>query len=260
MPDPTLADHETRIARLEQAAGLPPLTPVPTTTPAPAAPRARYPAELLGGSWYLTLPTGKQGDPDTVRQPQLAKYMSKYFDLTPAGDGAVFRAWHGGVTTSGSPNPRSELRECTAGGSSLAKWSAAKGTHTLTVEGQVNRLTKVRPHVVLWQVHGDDDDVCVFRLEGSKLWITNGDDNHGHLVTDQLLLGQRYELKGQFANGTARFWFNGSSVDYQVRSSDSGCYFKAGCYLQSNPKSAPGESTSEYAEVVVYRAVVTHAS
>jgi hypothetical protein len=118
-------------------------------------------------SWYLTLPTGKPGSPDTVKLPALKTYSSKFFELTPAGDGVVFRAWHGGVTTQNSPNPRSELRECNADGS-LAWWPMRTGRHAMTVVGQVNRLTKVQPHVVLHQIHGRNDDTTVWRLEGTS--------------------------------------------------------------------------------------------
>lgn len=234
--------------------------PAEQPEPLPDTPgTARYPGDIVGPSWYLTLPTGTQGSPDTVHQPQLATYTSKYFELTPAGDGVVFRCWHGGVTTSGSANPRSELREMSSGGADKAAWSCARGTHTQTVVGQVNRLTKVRPHVVLHQIHGADDDVTVWRLEGSKLWITDGDNPHGFLVDDAFQLGQRYELKTIAHDGEIGYWYNGKPLSYTVKSTDPGCYFKAGCYAQTNPVSAPGESTDEYAETVVYSVTVTHA-
>jgi hypothetical protein len=54
------------------------------------------------------------------------------------------------------------------------------------------------------------------------------------------------------------FLYNGKVVPYTVSSTSTSNYFKAGAYLQSNPTSAPGESTEEYAEVVIYSAVVTH--
>jgi hypothetical protein len=79
--------------------------------------------------------------------PKLATYSSAFFQLNDTRDGIIFRTWHGGVTTSGSPNPRSELREETANGTQHAKWNAGTGRHSMTVVGQVNRLTKVRPHV-----------------------------------------------------------------------------------------------------------------
>lgn len=53
-----------------------------TSAPAPELGNpasARTPYGLLGGDWYLTLPTGKPGSPDTVRQPALAGYSSDWF-------------------------------------------------------------------------------------------------------------------------------------------------------------------------------------
>jgi hypothetical protein len=230
----------------------------PAAEPDPTPGAARYPADIVGPNWYITLPTGRQGSPDTVHQPEFATYSSRYFELTEAHDGVVFRCWHGGVTTSGSSNPRSELREMVNGGADKAAWSCTTGTHAQTVVGQVNRLTKVRPHLVLWQIHGADRDVTVFRVEGTNLWITNGNDPHGHLVTDSFRLGERYELKGEAANGQVHYWYNGQPIDYTVRATDTGCYFKAGAYAQTNPQSAPSESTTEYDEVVIYRVTVSH--
>ena len=64
-------------------------------------------------NWYLTLPTGHKGDPDTVALPKLADHSCTVFHLNDAKDGIVFTANAGGVTTSGSSYPRSELREMT---------------------------------------------------------------------------------------------------------------------------------------------------
>jgi hypothetical protein len=231
----------------------------PTPAPTPVPPSVRYPADVCGKGWYLTLPiAGPKGSAKEIHQPELATYADKYFSLTPAGDGMIFRAWHGGVTTSGSPNPRSELRECNADGS-LASWSCAKGHHRIVVEGQVNRLTKVRPHVVCAQIHGASNDVTVFRREGSQLWITNGNDNHAYLVDGNLAIGQRYSIGFDVTNGTISYLYNGSLLPFTLKSSDPGSYFKAGCYAQTNPTSAAGESTDEWDEVVVFSVAVTHA-
>ena len=87
-------------------------------------------ARVLDASdWYLTLPTGSKGKPDTVQPPKLADYSSKWFHATSDKDGIVLTANAGGVTTSGSSYPRTELREMT--GSKLAAWSNTQGTHTL---------------------------------------------------------------------------------------------------------------------------------
>jgi hypothetical protein len=126
--------------------------PTPDPLPGPTPGEVQFPGDIIGPNWYLTLPTGTQGSPDTVRMPKLATYSSAFFQLNDTRDGIIFRTWHGGVTTSGSPNPRSELREETANGPNTPSGNAGTGRHSMTVVGQVNRLTKVRPHVVLHQI------------------------------------------------------------------------------------------------------------
>jgi poly(beta-D-mannuronate) lyase len=208
--------------------------------------------------WYLTLPTGQPGSPDTVHLPALASYSSKYFELTPDGKGATFRVWHGGVTTVGSKNPRSELREETDGGQAHASWTSKTGRHRLVVRGRVNRLTKVRPHVVIGQIHDAADDVSMFRVEGSNLWLTAGDSPHGYLLDGNFALGRDYEIGFDVSGGVISYLYNGKVVPYTLTADFSGAYFKCGAYLQSNPTSAPSESMAEFAEVVIYSAVVTH--
>ncbi|WP_407692222.1 polysaccharide lyase family 7 protein [Pseudonocardia xinjiangensis] len=66
-----------------------------------------------------------------------------YFHLDQAGDGVVFIANAGGVTTSGSSCPRSELREMD--GDRKAGWSNRAGTHTLSVRQAVTRLPAANP-------------------------------------------------------------------------------------------------------------------
>ena len=234
-----------RAAVLDTVAALGVVTP-----PAPTGPTS---VDL--SRWKLTIPEVRDGKVVEIKPPALATYTDRYFARV---DGALrFRCWHGGATTSGSSNPRSELRELNADGT-LAKWSTRKGRHELTVRGQVNRLTKVRPHVVLAQLHGGDDDVTTFRLEGQKLWITRGDDTHAHLVTDDFRLGQPYELRILAVDGEISYAYQGREVAYRLDADDDSVYAKAGAYLQSNPKTAPGESTDEYAEVLIYGAQVTH--
>lgn len=226
----------------------------PESTPAPGPS-----AGVDLARWKLTIPErDANGKVVEIKPPALATYSSRYF--TRLDGGAVrLRVWHGGQTTANSPNPRSELRE-RVGGLPEGYWDATKGWHTLIVEGQVDRLTKVRPHLVLAQIHGGGDDVTVFRVEGAKLWITDGDNNHGFLIDDAFTLGRRYTLGLDVEDGHIAYQYNGRPVPFTLRTSDTSCYFKAGAYLQSNPASAPDESPDEYAEVVVYSATVTHGS
>ena len=224
-----------------------------------ASPPLPPPPPASGGvdlsRWKLTIPETKDGKVVEIRPPALATYSSKYFDRLP--DGSLrFRCWHGGGTTSGSSNPRSELRE-RVGDDPEGYWAAGKGRHVMEFSGQVNRLTKVKPHVVLGQVHDEDDDVCVWRVEADKLWLTRGDDPHGYLVDSAFQLGKPYTCRYEINAGNYAFFYNGQKVPYTLRATAKS-YFRAGNYLQSNPKTAPSESTTEYSEVILTAVRVEH--
>ena len=262
-------DRRAYAIRARNAAGLSPLSltlylPTPSPTPAPGptpapAPGVRYPADIFGKNWYLTLPVPRaDGLATEIHQPALATYTSKYCELTPDRTGIVFRVWHGGATTKGSKNPRSELREEINDGAGHAAWSSTDGRHRMVVEGQVNRLTKVRPYVVIAQIHDAADDVTVFRVENSQLWITAGNTPHGYLLDPNFALGRRYQIGFDVSGGVISYLYNGKVVPYTLSAATTGAYFKAGNYLQSNPTTAPTESTDEYAEVVIYSVAVTH--
>jgi hypothetical protein len=219
-----------------------------------------YPADVLNlRPWKLTLPVAKGGKVVEVRQPELAAYINdRYFGLTDDKTGVRFCVWHGGATTSGSANPRSELREMTADGSDERAWSWKSGHHTMEIVGQVNRLTKVKPHTVIGQIHGKSDDLTVWRVEGSKLYATKGNDPHAHLVDGNFQLGQPYTIKFDVTGGKCSYYYNGTKLPFTLSSSDTASYFKAGAYLNSNPTTAPTESPDEYTEVVINRVTVTH--
>lgn len=224
----------------------------PNPNPAPT-----YPADISGPNWKVTLPLVSSGKVVEIKPPDFLTYSNdKFFKLNSAKDGIIFTVFHGGGTTSGSSNPRSELRE-RYNNDPEGYWNAGTGTHTMEVVGQVNRLTKVKPHVVIAQVHDDQDDVSVWRVEGNQLWLTKGDTSHGHLVDSNFQLSKKYTLKYVITNGKYEYYYNDTKVDFTLSNSNKS-YFKAGNYLQSNPSSAPGESTSEYSEVVIYSVKVEH--
>jgi hypothetical protein len=235
------------------------------------------PAEVLHlQNWKLTLPVKpehvtptmtRNGSAYEVSQHELAKYEeASCFFVTDDGKGVVMRVHHGDLVTHGSHNPRCELREMTSDGMDTHDWSGKSGTHTLVVEGQVNRLTAKTRTVVLAQVHNDppkgsgkkSKDLTVFRLEGTTLYVTNDNDDQWHTVTTDFALKTRYTLKIEVKDGNTSYWYNGKRMDFTLPNHDSTNFFKAGNYLQSNEKSAKGESTKEYAEVVLYSVTVTH--
>lgn len=202
-------------------------------------------------NWKLNLPICPYTE---IKQPQLATYenSSWFYD---DGPDVVFRANAGGCTTSGSSYARSELREMANGGGSNASWNPSSGTHTMTVMLSMSTGTLVaKPHVVGAQVHDASDDVCTFRLEGTSLYLTDGDNPHGTLITSSYVNGTMFEAKFVGSGGSIKAYYNGALV--ATRSAGSGCYFKTGCYIQSN--TSKGDASNAYGEVRIRSIVVTH--
>ncbi|MGI5213658.1 polysaccharide lyase family 7 protein [Plantactinospora sp. CA-290183] len=219
----------------------------------------RYPAEILDlRNWKVTLPTGSAGSPTEIKQPALATHATDpWFRVTPTCDRVQFRAPVNGVTTSGSSYPRSELREMTNNGTSNASWSSTSGTHTLVVDQAITDLPGDKPHVVAGQIHGGSDDVSVFRLEGSNLYVTNDDNSHHKLVTSSYVLGTRFEAKFVVSGGQVRAYYNGV-LQTTISRSFSGAYFKAGAYTQANCTNSAPCSATNFGQVLVYGISVTH--
>lgn len=217
-----------------------------------------YPAEVLDlANWKLTLPTGDDGDPDEIKQPDLAEFVADpWFVPTPECDGVRFRAAVDGVTTGGSKYPRAELREMGEDGDEAA-WSTTEGTHTLDVELAFTSLPEGKPHVVGAQVHGGDDDVTVFRLEGTSLYVTDGDESQHHLITDDYQLGTRFHAKFVAADGEITAYYNGEPQTTLESDADE-AYFKTGAYTQANCDNADPCDPDNYGEAIVYEVTVNH--
>jgi Alginate lyase len=210
-------------------------------------------AILDPSDWYLTLPTGHKGDPDTVEMPKLADFSCSAFHLNDGKDGVVFTANAGGVTTSGSSYPRSELREMD--GSNHASWTNTHGTHTLTVRQAVTTLPKAKPEVVTAQIHDANDDVLEVRLEGSRLTAQYNDGKTEVTLDPHYKLGTAYDLTITASGGRIRVDYNGAKK-LDIAKKGSGWYFKSGSYIQSN--TSKGDKASAVAVVVIYRLAVKH--
>ncbi|MBH5338339.1 polysaccharide lyase family 7 protein [Streptomyces pactum] len=220
---------------------------------------AEVPADVVDLSdWKVTLPIGEEEDPTEIFQPQLDGYShDPYFTVADSGDAVRFRAPVNGVTTGGSSYPRSELREMESGGGDEITWSSTAGTHTMTLREAFTHLPEDKPHVVGAQIHGGDDDVTVLRLEGSKLWITDGDTAHHHLITDDYALGTVFELRYVVSDGEIEVYFNGE-LETTLGHFDSTNYFKAGAYTQANCSNSSPCGTANYGEVELHAVHVTH--
>ncbi|MBB4688377.1 polysaccharide lyase family 7 protein [Amycolatopsis jiangsuensis] len=216
------------------------------------------PADVLDlQNWYLGLPIGEKEHPQNVKQPELATYsVDPWFRATDDCTAVQFRAAVNGVTTSGSDYPRSELREMTDSGKEEASWSSTSGTHTMVIDEAITAAPEGRPNIVAGQIHGSDDDLSVFRLEGSKLYVTDEDEKHT-LLTSDYELGTRFQAKFVVSDGKIKAYYNGD-LKATLSKKFSGAYFKAGAYTQANCEKTSPCSDSNYGEVKIYDLDVSH--
>lgn len=234
------------------------------------------PADFAGPRFQkLTLPIDgpdSGGTADEVVPPQLNTYNRQPYCWMYKPGMLVHGVYHGGATTPGSDNPRSEWRETNTDGS-LAKWDGTQGYNKMVLPSlAINRLTPVKPAAVLAQIHNGSDDISVLRAEGVKdwrgrltsnvdMWLTKGDHKYVRLgrvqYTDRMAFGF-YALDGLLHvafNGKA--WHPSRSFQIEVPED---CFFKWGLYLQSNPETAPSESRWSYAQAAFFQPpLVVHA-
>lgn len=219
-----------------------------------------YPSQILDlSNWKETLPIGPSESPTEIKQPTLATYSKTPFFIANATcDGVIFRAPVNGVTTSGSGYPRSELREMTNRGATNASWSTTSGAHSMTITQAITAVPKSKKHVVAGQIHDSSDDVIVIRLEYPKLFIDiNG--TTGPTLDANYALGKKFTVQFVAAEGKIKVHYNGNQQPvYTLSKSNSGNYFKAGAYTQSNCSKEAVCDASNYGEVVVYNLKLQH--
>ncbi len=214
---------------------------------------SQLPVQVLDLSdWKLTIPfdTPRPGKPDEVLQPELDSFTDpRCFYLSAEKDAVLFRAACGSPTTKGSSYPRSELRQMSVGGEHETQWSTDDNQRqVMSVEQAVTALPLKKPHVVCAQIHDADDDLLMIRLEKKKLFIER--EGQADVVMEpNYQLGQRFQLQIAAGEGRVEVWYNGElKLNWPV--SRSGCYFKVGCYTQSNL--SKGDEAEAYGEVAVY--------
>jgi poly(beta-D-mannuronate) lyase len=208
------------------------------------------------GNWKLTIPVGDHDDPKEIEQPKLSTFQDpRFFHVDATRTGVVFRAGVDGVTTSGSDYPRSELREMSGGGRKEASWTNKRGTHVMTLQEAITSTPKAKPEVVAAQIHDDEDDVLMVRLNGTRLIVETEDKGPIGVLDPNYVLGTRYALQITADRSGIRVTYNNArTVTYKKTGED--YYFKAGCYTQSNEDQ--DEPDGAYGEVVIYSLAVQH--
>jgi len=215
---------------------------------------ANLPADVIDLSyWYLTLPTGSPGSPETIENPNLEKFTNDAFKVNNSRDGVVFSARADGVTTKNSHYPRSELREMN--GSEKAAWSNTTGSHTLDVCEAITKTPTTKPEVVAAQIHDASDDVMQIRLEGKTLMVQYNDGKTEQVIDPNYALGTPYNVRIVAEGGKVDVLYNGQKKA-ELPLSGSGWYWKVGAYVQSNTEK--GESPDATGEVTVYSLKCVH--
>lgn len=271
---------------------LPPLPPPPPQPTAPALPDAPEtnpegipingqsscalpagdtpPGRLLDlDDWGLNIPFNDDGNDGNGRNSQwitdLDNYqLDFYYESNGCNNGVIFRAHAGGATTGGSDFPRSELRERPDGGD----WSSSSGRHEMRILQSINNLPVYKSHVVAGQIHGEDDDITVVRLEGRKLWVTQGDSKLGDPLDEFYYLGSLFEIRFVVEDDVTQVFYNPSPgvsgvvpQMVELRQAYDDAYFKAGCYTQSacaGDRATPNEACDAFGEVEIFELEVSH--
>jgi len=237
---------------------------IPEESPNSAPPSYTFPAQILNLSyWEVTLPLGPIGNPTDIYQPMLASYsIDPWFIANPTCDAVQFRAPTSGVTTKGSVYPRTELREMNSAGTLFASWSTTSGTHTMFIDEAITAVPVGKKEIVAGQIHDSVSDVIVIRLDYPTLYIKIN-NTKGPTLDADYVLGRRFTVRFVASGSRISIYYNGSATPvYSMSKSDSGCYFKAGAYTQSNcsTESSHGATCGpdNYGEVQIYNLWVTH--
>lgn len=245
--------------------------------PPPPPPSGNTPYELLGlQNWKLNGLSGSPSNNDYVDEiPNLNSYTNdNWFFLE--NDWTIFQVWSGSDTSSGSGNPRMELRELTANGNDLIYWDGTTSKeHSMKWRVRVDRLPS-SGKVCFGQIHDKTDffdDVIRVQCQGQanqtsgsvKLRIngfvtevlegggkTVGNFNIGEELYFELTYKNKivklYELNN--SGNRVRTIYTSKSVSAKQN------YFKAGAYLQS--MKGKSYKSSDYGRVGINKLEVSH--
>lgn len=184
-------------------------------------------------------------------------YTEDDFKMSADGTEVEFRADMDDATTSGSSYPRSELRELQLNGSSLASWNGGVDVHRMWGTSTARHLHPIKAQkAVFAQIHDASSDVMRVQWEttSGKLGIVvrntppGGGSEVKTVVMTDYSVGTPVKWLIEVINGVGKLYLNDSMVR-QFPCDTTGCYFKAGCYAQSNDSF---DSASEY-DVVALR-------
>jgi hypothetical protein len=216
-------------------------TPVPSTT------TPTSPADLIDlRRAKLTTPFGKEDHPTEIKQPGLNRYADSrcFFVRTDSASKrwVVFRVKGNGVTTSGSSYPRCELREMELDGDK-ASWDTRRDHRLLEATYRVAGNAKV----VVAQIHDAGDDLVMVSWQAGRIvveWSKGKGKGSTKKQVGTVKAGDEFTITIEVEAGEVVVKLNGKEVDSRKKAK-SGCYQKAGAYLQDDDNDAWAEVSIE---------------
>jgi hypothetical protein len=186
-----------------------------------------------------------------------------YFGLNNAGDAVYGQCYANSGTTSGSPHPRTELRETKADGTKAA-WTCASGrTHDMFGTSTVTHLpadaessSTPKPQVCFAQIHDTDNIPTgykggdVVRLQVENSGSTPSDSPGGNSVANLHIVAHTHSPNGASATETktsiASSYTIGTAINWRIRVVDTTCSI----YLGGTITGTPGNYTYSGGSVV----------
>lgn len=237
----------------------------------------QYPYNILNlQGWKLNAFEGTSPNLTYVDKiPNLETYQNPTWFFSD-GEWVSFKCHAGYPTSSGSGNPRTELRERTATGDENIHWDGTQGTNQMEWKVRVDRLPS-SGKVCFGQIHGPSatyDDVIRVQFQGKSNqetgsvrlkimgWVTedNG-DNEGDYIDGNWSMDTEMHFRLIFEDSNVVLYQlddnNNASEIYRFN----GCgsddnYFKAGIYLQS--MQGKSYSATDYGQVSIKYLNVSH--
>jgi hypothetical protein len=239
-----------------------------------ATPATPYPATNLnigatGGQNHFLLQTAFAGDTNIYNVTEaslVAGYsVNPQFIATADGKGAQMMVNVAAPTTDGSSFPRTECRELSTDGVTNMTFNPQTGTHYMRGRTKITNLTTTKPTVVFAQCHNASSDIialctqlntgtgnvqAIIRINGtssgtpkmSTIYSANDEFDWMIQFTNSGYWAVYYQDLGTpFYDSVAHAALNPSNPIVYTGAAD--CYFKCGCYANTNTASEAGDAT-----------------
>lgn len=215
----------------------------------------------------------------TVSQSQLAGGWthSPEFQMNAKGDGVQMRVGMNAPTTSGTKFPRSEFRELGPDGKTEMAFDPSRGYHMLWVSEAATHLPPVKPSAVGCQIHTATDDMIEMGWQPRSDYVTtrkiefvfrvNGTSKGLPRLCTDYVMGSRMTFGMAFDHGDWAIYNEDLLMPFYTSETPGAplinftgkkdCYFKAGCYAQSNKTI---DSPTEYASIDLFTVNAFHSA